>query len=1018
MKISEFSVKNYQFTIILFVMVLVLGLNSLLTMPRGEDPPFNAPIFVVTAVYPGTSPADMEELLADPVEEAMYDLEDIKKINTSCDDGLMFMQIEFNYKTDILEKFNDVSRELNRLRSQLPQDLLSLDLIRAQSSDVEIFQLALVSAGAPYADMKLESERLKTELQKIQELKQVRIQAYPERQIDVQLDLEKMARYNLGINEVLAQIGAGNINIPGGSIDMGNRRFSISTTSSFENLEDLRNAVVRTSPEGRLVFLRDIARVQFADAENNYRARYNGERAIWVNIRQKDKKNIVQVSDKIYPVLEEFRQSLPAGMQLVKAFDQADSVKNRLSGLGRDFLFAVLLVLLTLLPLGWRASLVVMISIPLSLAIGVALLELTGFTLNQLSIVGLVVSLGLLVDDSIVIVENIERFRRLGYSRTAAAIAGTKQIGIAVIGCTATLILAFLPLGFLPEASGDFIRSLPMAVILTVIASLFVALTIIPFLARILLKKEESLHPNFFLRLFRQYLNQPYQRVLHWSFRHPVATLVGAFAIFAGSLLLVPLMGFSLFPLSEKPMFLIDVETPLGSSLDEVDTAVSRVEKRLLSEGRVVSVSANVGRGNPRVYYNEFQKQYSSNYGQLFVQVNPDMTASQMTAFLDQLREEFAGYPGARITIKQLQQGPPIVAPVEFRVMGENLDTLRRLSGVVEQIIKTTPGAIDVSNDLSFQKTEIQVVVNKDKAGMLGIPLAAVARAVRLGIAGLEAGEFRDDNGESYAINVSIWKDEKDALEVFSQIYLSSLSGAQIPLSQVARVELRTAPPVIRHFNKERYASVSAYVRTGYNTAAVTDEIIGKLEAQAFPTGYSFIAAGERETQQESFGGMGTIIILASFGLLAILVLEFRTFKSTMIVLSVIPLGIIGALVTLYLAGETLSFVATVGMIALVGIEIKNSIFLVDYTNQLREQGMPLEQAVLEGAETRFLPIFLTTLTAIGGLIPLILLDSPLITPLGWVIVGGLVSSLLLSRIVTPLLYKLLPPEVEVKSAQ
>ena len=1014
MKISEFSVKNYQFTIVLFLMVLLLGLSSLFTMPRGEDPPFNAPIFVITAVYPGTSPADMEELLAEPIEETMYELEDIKKISTTCDDGLMVMQIEFNYTVNTLEKYNDVNRELNRLRPDLPEDLLLLDLIRAQSSDVAIFQTALVSNGASYDDLENEADKLKNRLEKIKDLKQVTIQAYPERQIDIKIDLEKMAQNRLGLNQVLGLIDASNVNIPGGSIDLGSKQFNIKTTSIYEDLEDVRNTIVRTTEEGRIVYLKDIATVRFDDEDETYRARFNGERAIWVNIRQKDKKNIVQVAEQVYPILESFKQELPEGMRLEVAFDQAKSVKRRLSGLGRDFLIAIGLVLLTLLPLGPRASLVVMISIPLSLSIGVAMLDMIGYTLNQLSIVGLVVSLGLLVDDSIVIVENIERFMRMGYSRMEAAIAGTKQIGIAVIGCTATLILAFLPLTFLPEGSGDFIRSLPMAVILTVIASLFVALTIIPFLSRMILKQHEQTEGNFFLRAFKKYLNQPYQHVLKWAFRHPVLTLIGALLIFVGSLALIPKIGFSLFPLSEKPMFLVDVETPLGSNLDRVDTIVASLEGHLLGDPTVVNVSANIGRGNPRVYYNEFQQQVSPNYAQLLVQVNPELKVPEITAFADQLREDFSNYPGAKITVKQFQQGPPVVAPIEFRIVGENLDTLRRLSFAVEDLIKNTEGTMYVNNDLQTQKTDLEVVVNKDKAGLLGIPLAEVARTVRLGIAGLEVGEFRNDEGEEFAINVSISKNEKEALETFSKIYITSLSGALVPLSQIARIELTTSPPVILHFNKERYASVNAFVRTGYNTAALTDQIIEKLEAFPFPGGYSFVAAGERETQQESFGGMGTIIIVSSFLLLAILVLEFRTFKSTLIVLSVIPLGIIGSLVTLFLIGETLSFVATVGMIALVGIEIKNSIFLVDYTNQLREQGMPLDEAILEGAETRFLPIFLTTLTAIGGLIPLVLEDSPLISPLAWVIIGGLISSLLLSRVVTPVLYKLLPPRVEV----
>ncbi|MEZ4955486.1 MAG: efflux RND transporter permease subunit [Saprospiraceae bacterium] len=1016
MKIADFSVKNYQFTIVLFIMVMLLGLSALFNMPRGEDPVFNAPIYVVTVIYPGTSPNDMEELVADPIEEAIYELEDVKEITTKCYDGVAVIQAEFNYGVNNLTKYNDIIREINKLRPDLPADILEVKIIRAQSSDVNIFQHALVSQSASYQELKMQAERLKSKLEKLRELKQVEIQAYPEREVQVEINLEKMAQNRLGLNQVLNLIGANNVNIPGGSIDIGSKKFNIKSTSSFEDIQDVRNTIVQTTAEGRIIYLKDIAQVKFADEDDTHLARYNGERTIWILTRQKDRKNVIQTSEKIYPIVEEFKSKLPAGMRLETSFDQAKSVDRRLTGLGKDFLIAVFLVLLTLLPLGPRASLVVMISIPLSLAIGLALLDLMGYTLNQLSIVGMVVSLGLLVDDSIVVVENIERFMRMGYTRMEAAIMGTKQIGIAVIGCTATLVLAFLPLVFLPEATGEFIRSMPLAIILTVIASLFVALTIIPFLSRMILKKHEQVGGNLFFRLFKKYLNEPYQVVLHWAFRHPVLTLLTAVVIFVCSLGLVPLIGFSLFPTSEKPIFMIDVELPLGSNMEKVDTVVSFVERRLLSDQRVVSASSNIGKGNPRIYYNEFQQQNSPNFGQVFVGLQPEMKVPEIVAFTDQLKADFSDYPGAKITVKMFQQGPPITAPIELRIFGENLDELRRIAIDVEEIVNGTEGAIYVENPLRTQKTDLEVVINKDKAGLLGIPLAEVAKTVRLGVAGLKVGDFRNEDGDEFAINVSIAENKEEALETFSKIYVTSLSGALVPLSQIAKIELQTSPSFIQHYNKERFTYVSAFTQTGYNTSALTDEIIEKLEQYDFPEGYSFIAAGERKTQQESFGGMETIVIIAVFLLLAILVLEFRTFKSTLIVLSVIPLGIIGSLTALFLVGETLSFVATIGMIALTGIEIKNSIFLVDYTNQLREQGMPLEEAIFEGAETRFLPIFLTTLTAIGGLIPLVLENSPLISPLAWVLIGGLISSMMLSRVVTPLLYKMLPPRVKVKA--
>lgn len=1017
MRIAEFSVKNYQFTIVIFVMVLFLGISSLLNMPRGEDPPFKAPIFVIVAVYPGTSPGDMEQLVAEPLEDVLYELDEIKNIKTTCDDGLLLSRVEFRYGVDLESKNNDIIREINRIRPELPDGIIAIEVEKASSADVAILQAALVSPTASSEELQRWAEKLEVRLEKIKDLQKVEASGYPEQEVEVKIHLDKLAQHGVGLNRILGMIDGGNVNIPGGDLDINSRTFNVKTNSDFANIADLQNLVVNTTSEGRVVYLKDIADVRLGYAKNDYRTRFNGERTAFVIACLKERKNIIQASEKMYPVLEEFAKELPPHIRLERSFDQPAGVKKRLASFAKDFAIAILLVLITLVPLGWRAAVVVMISIPLSLSIGLTLLDFLGFTINQLSIVGLVVALGLLVDDSIVVVENIERFLRMGYKPKEAAVAATKQIGVAVIGCTATLIFAFLPLTFLPEGSGDFIRSLPMAVLVTVLASLFVAVTIIPFLSSLLLKPHESSEGNFFLRAFNKYINAPYHHVLTWAFKHPVLTLAGTFAIFLGSLALTPLIGFSVFPKSEKPMLMVNVETPLGTNLDETDRVVQYVEQKLLRRmpAEVSSVSANIGKGNPRVYYNTFQKNKQANYAQLLVQLRPDMHMPEIDAFADTLRNMFADYPGAKIQVKQFEQGPPTEAPIEFRLLGENLDTLRGLGAQVEKILSETEGTMYVDNPLLQQKMDIKVTINKDKAGLLGIPVAEVARTVRMVVAGLNVGEFRTEDGEEYNINLSMDTGHGQAVEAFSKTYITSLGGALVPLSQIAQIEMGMSPSVIRHLNKERFTTVSCFVKSGYNVNELTEQLIKKMDAVKMPAGYSYVAAGEREASQESFGGMGTIVLIAMFGLLAILVLEFRNFKSTLIVLSVIPLGTIGAFITLFLVGKTLSFVAVVGLIALVGIEIKNSILLVDYTNQLRAEGMPLEKAILEGAETRFLPILLTTMTAIGGFIPLVLEDAPLYAPLAWVLIGGLISSTLLSRLVTPLLYKLLPPSVDVK---
>ncbi|MBK8282149.1 MAG: efflux RND transporter permease subunit [Saprospiraceae bacterium] len=1019
MNLTSFSVKNYQFTIIIFILALALGLNSLLNMPRGEDPPFGAPIFIVLAVYPGTSPADMEQLVADPIEEALYNLGDVKKIVTTCSDGLMMTQIDFNYGVNVDNKNNDVNREMNKIRRDLPDGLLELRVQRASSSDVVILQSALVSETATTTEINDYAEDLKKSLERVRDLKWVHIQGEPNEIIDIQLRLSRMASMGIGINQVMGAIAQNNINIPGGTIDLNTKRYNIKTNSDLKTLDDIRNIIVHTGSRGQLVRLHEVADVYATNEEQTHIARFNGKPAVWVLSALNDRKNIIQTRARMQTILDEYESRLPSHIKLQHAFDQEVSVEHRLGGLSRDFSIAIFLVLLTLVPLGIRASLVVLISIPLSLAIGLALLHLLGFTLNQLSIVGMVIALGLLVDDSIVVVENIERFMRQGYSRKEASIVATKQIFVAVLGCTATLIFAFLPLAFLPEGSGEFIRSLPIAVLVTIIASLFVALTIIPFLSSLLLKKHERAEGNFFMRAFKKYINDPYASVLKWAFKHPILTILGTILIFMSSLMIVPRIGFSLFPKSDKPMFVVDIKAASGSSINQTNHIARQLEQDLLRQPNIVSVSTNVGKGNPRVYYNEFQQNYSPTFAQLLVQVPSNLDVPAITTLTDSLRKRYEGMPEAEVEVKMFQQGTPILAPIEFRIIGESLDTLKKYAGEVEKIISNTQGTQTVRNTIKTPKTDLGVNIDKAKAGMLGVLPAEVAKTVRLGLAGLEVGSLLEDGGDEKTIRVSVGKpDLSQSLEVFDQLYVQSMSGAQVPLKQIATISLDDSPLLIRHYNKERTTSVTSFVKTGYNTMQLIEEIEEKTKAVQLPPGYRFVAAGEKESQEESFGGMGTIVLISIFCLFAILVLEFRTFKSTMIVLSVVPLGVIGALCALWVGGETLSFVATIGIIALMGIEIKNSILLVDYTNQLREGGMDLKQAIMNGAETRFLPILLTSMTAIGGMVPLVLENSPLISPLAMVLIGGLISSTLLSRIVTPLLYYLIPPAVQVQQVE
>lgn len=1012
MKIANYAVKNYQFTLIMFIMVVVVGVVTIMTMPRAEDPDMNAPQFPIIAVYPGTSPEDMEELVVKPVEKRLYELENVRKINTSISDGLAVFAVYYKYGVVVDEKYSEIVRELNSIKGDLPKEVIKLEAQKATPSGTNVLQMALISNNASLDVLKTTAERLQEDLEKVTSLKKVTISGLPDAQVKIDLNIEKMAQMQVSPDRVLQAIQSEIANIPGGSIVENSKSYNIITSGNYQNIDEIKNTIV-FSYQGKNVFLRDVANVYFDYAPENHITRLNQNRCLFVTAAQKSGENIAKTQSNYLPVIAQFKKTLPKNIDLVVNFDQAENVNTRLSGLMKDFIIAILLVALTLLPLGLRAASIVMISIPLSLAIGIILLNIMGYSLNQLSIVGLVVALGLLVDDSIVVVENIERWMRDGYSRLDATLKATNQIGMAVLGCTVTLIIAFMPLVFLPEASGEFIRSLPMAVIFCIVASLVVSLTVVPFLSSRLLKSHQG-NPegNLFMRLLKKLISGSYTRLLDKAIQWPKTTLLIALGIFVASLQLFPVVGFSLFPASEKPQFMVNIFSPLQSNLAYTDSVSKLIEKDLRSLPEVKYVSANVGKGNPRIYYNAIPLNDRTDYGNLFVQLQDETSADEKINVIEKLRTKYTNYPAAIVEVKNFEQGPPVVAPVEVRILGDNIDTLRQIASRVETMLKETKGTIYVKNPLKNLKSDIKFDINKEKASMLGIPTVSIDRMIRLVVAGFDLGKMTDKEGKEYAIVVSKPHPKHPSLEVFDQLYVNNVQGTAIPLSQVASYRLQTSPVSISHLNKNRSVSVSSFVEKGYLNNEVIAETEKSLAKIALPAGYHFEMGGEVESKNESFGGFGTIILVTIFFFVAVLILEFGTFKSTLIVLSVIPLGIVGALLALWFTGTPLSFVATVGLIALAGIEVKNTILLVDFTNQLRSEGMPMEQAIKEAGEVRFLPIILTTLTAIGGLIPIAISTNPLISPLAIVMIGGLISSTLLSRIVTPVVYKLIPPSI------
>ncbi|MBC7843430.1 MAG: efflux RND transporter permease subunit [Gemmatimonadaceae bacterium] len=999
MKLIDYFVKNAQLTIVLLIALLAAGAQAFMTIPRAEDPLIDFPGFTVVAVYPGAGPNDVEQLIATPIEKRLKELTNVKSIKTQITDGLAVIFIEFNTGSVPREKKDDVLREVNQLRSTLPQELALLDVISNNTGDVNILQYALESPTAPYATLDARSRALKDRLAAVPGIRKVERVGAPLREVQVSLDLGRLSALHVPLPAVLGALGSESANVPGGTVNISTRQFVVKTSGSFTSLDQVRNTVVGASGSA-VVHLRDVATVQWGYADATHIARHNGERAVFIAASMQDGANISDVQPMAEAAARDFEAELPAGITLARPFDQSANVQNRLGRLVEDFGIAIALVLITLLPLGLRAAGVVMVSIPLSLAVGTVLLHSFGFTLNQLTIVGFVIALGLLVDDSIVVVENIARFLRRGMSRTEAAITATRQITPAILGATGTLIFAFVPLMLLPGGPGDYIRSLPAAVIATILASLVVSLAIIPFLASVVMPRTSDEHGNAVLRWLQHVIEVSYTPVLHRALAHPRRTLVSAAALFAGAIALVPLIGFSLFPKAGIPQFRVTIAMPNDATLAQTDSAARFVERTLMARSSMEHVMTNVGHGNPFVYYNVPPVNDQANFAEVVAKVKVFDPAHTPQMF-DTLRTIFDAYPEGRIAVREYENGPPLEAPIAIRFIGANLDTLRTIAARFERVLSAIPGTRDVDNPLGSSKTNVRV---------LGVQVVDIDKVVRLGLAGVPAGRIQDTDGEAYDVTARLARIGRATPAALQQLYVPSQSGAQVPLAQVSSLALERTLPRIQHFDTERSITVTSQVRTGFNTDRLTRIAMDSLQTWNLPSGYRWVAAGEIESRQESFGGFGGAILIATFGILTVLILEFKTFKSMLIVASVIPLGVIGGMVGLFVSGYTLSFTAMIGFVALIGIEIKNSLLLVDYTNQLREAGADLDHAIEEAGRVRFLPIVLTTATAIGGLLPLALQGSSLYSPLAIVIIGGLISSLLLSRLVTPVLYKLLPP--------
>lgn len=1012
--LPKFSIDNYQFVLILFIVAVVMGTNSFLNMPRTENPPIVAPGALVTVIYPGANPKDMEELVVSSIEEEINELENIDNIQSTIGDGIALINVSFDYGNyDENEKYNEVVQQVNSIQMDLPDDIREVIFKKKTTTDTKILQLALTSEHVEFEKLEEVAENLKSNMEQIDGIKTVEILAAPSKEVKISMKSDKMLLMGISIDDISNAIQSNNQNIPGGELKIGNKSFNIKTSGSYNDLEEIKNTVVG-SVEGKLVYLRDVASVEFDYEDNNYLAAFNGQRSIFLTAEQKEGMNILDMLDEAKTKIDDFEATLPVGIDLNYVHNQAISVRSSVNGFIGNLLQGVVLVgLFVMLAIGFKSSIVVIIAIPSSILIGLGFLDLSGFGLQNISIAALVIALGLLVDNSIVVIENTERYLQMGLSSRDAAIKGTSQVASPIVSSTLTTLAAFIPIAMMQDASGDFMKSLPVTVVFTLLASLVIALTVSPLLLTKFIKIKQGQIPKEqpLQRKLKKFITGPYRKLLNYSLNHTRQIITVSILVFISALFVFSrFVGVSFFPKAEKPQFMIQVMAPQGSNIDETKRAADYVQSILDTTSDVKLYASNVGHGNPKVYYNYFSREYSKNYAEFFVELE-DYEQEAYARLVSSLRESFDKYAGADIRIKEFSQGIPIEFPIEVVLYGNDLNKLIQISEDFEDIMKSQAGAINVENKLEGVRTDLYVNINKDKAALLGVLVAEIDKTIRTAMNGSVISKFRNEEGKEYDIVLQLQTEENTSFEDFDRIYVQSLSGKQIPLNQLAKVELKKEPSVITHHNLKRSARIGSDVQKGYNTYDVTKAIEEELAKYDLPNGFSYFMSGEVEKQGKSFGNLGTAAFIAILVILAILVFQFHSFRQPFIIFMSIPMALIGSIYALFFTGNSFSFTAFIGVVALIGIVINDAIILIDFTNALRKEGKTIVEALLEAGQIRFTPILITSVTTIGGLLPLTLQGDSLWGPLGWTIIGGLTLSTTLILLIVPVLYKIIEKE-------
>jgi multidrug efflux pump subunit AcrB/outer membrane protein TolC len=1006
------ALRNRSVVLVLTGFAVLLGVASLFTMPRREDPKITIRTGLVLARYPGASAQQVEDQVTSKIEARLFRHQEVRKLKTfsTSRDGAVVVNVELEEWVKDPDRFWAMLRhDMNELRAtELPQTVQG-PIVNSNFGDVVAMLLAV--RGPHYGPRELREylDRIDDAIRTIPEVSRINRLGEQREELRVSTTNARLAGFGITPMQVAGAIRSRTAVVDAGTIDAGNSgRVPIAANNLLSSEDALSRLLVGSSRDGRPVYLADFATVERRYTDPQFVVRVDGESTVLLAVEMQEGHNIVKFGDEVRAKLAELRATLPPDLVIQPIADQPEHVQHRMIEFGREFLItlaAVILVTVLLLPL--RVAAIAAVAIPITVAITAAILNAVGIELHQVTFAGLVVALGIVVDDAIVVVDNYVEKLDHGMSRLEAAWRSPTELAVPVLAATLTIVASFMPLAYLPGAPGEFIRAMSYTVAIALLVSFAIAMLLTPMLAATLVKtglhSADASSTKRTRRTPLDVMQSVYERVMGVAMPRKRLTMIGAVVAFVAGLALMSAVAYRFFPMNERDQLIVDLWMPAGTRLDGTDDVLRRLENAVRKESGVRSVAAFAGGGAPRFYYNHNPEPPTPNFGELLINTaSPEATTElvrRLTAKADQI------VPEGWVYVKPLQQGPVFAAPNEIRLVGDDAQLLRTYGDSVARIFEHTPGSAYVHTDWRDEELALGLHVRPEVATRLGLSDADIATQLSGAFAGAPISTFWEGKRD---LDVTFRLDgaERSGVDdVAGTTLVSPTTGARVPLREVANVapEFRASRIVRR--NGVRTLTVRSFAAQDILPSVVLKAATPKLAALKLPAGMRMEFGGEKEGSAEVQGAVNIALLASLVGVFLILLFQFRNVRHPLVIMTSIPLAVVGAAIGLVITANPFTYTANLGLNALTGVVVRNAIILVDYANDLRRGGVDIETAALLAGRRRLRPIFLTTMAAALGVTPMILSRSPLWSPMASVIAVGLVVSMIFTLVLVPVLY-------------